>query len=194
MKKGYIVLDLETTGLSKSYHKITEIAAIKVKNHEIVDQFETLVNPETRIPSFITRLTGINNEMVQNQPKVNQAIMELDEFIEDLPIIAHNASFDYGFIEHNYLLHLKKKLNNDKICTRKLANRLVQHLPHKKLSSLCYYFNIKNDQAHRAMSDVLATHKVFENFLKLMKDKGYESRSEVIKFEKSKIQRKKYFQ
>ena len=72
---NFLVLDIETTGLSAYMHKITEISALKMENGRIIDEFTTLINPETRIPSFITRLTGINNEMVKDSPKIKQVII-----------------------------------------------------------------------------------------------------------------------
>jgi DNA polymerase III subunit alpha, Gram-positive type len=123
----YVILDIETTGLCKHYDKITEIAAIKISNGKIIDEFQTLINPKCTIPNFITKLTGINNDMVKNSPTIEQVLPNLFKFIEDEIIIAHNATFDYGFIEHN----AKKygyKFCNDKLCTRKLANRLLPDL------------------------------------------------------------------
>src|SRR5210317_2226828 len=101
MREGYVILDLETTGLSKHYHKITEIAAMKIKDNEIVDKFEALVNPQVPIPKFITRLTGITNEMVENEPTIDEIMPKFLEFLEDHPIVAHNATFDHGFLSEN---------------------------------------------------------------------------------------------
>jgi len=179
----YIVLDLETTGLSKHQHKITEIAAVKVKNNKIKDEFHTLVNPCTPIPSFITRLTGISNEMVQSAPKVNKVLPHFLNFLEDNVIVAHCATFDHGFISANTAKYLNKIFNNEKICTRKLATRLLPQLPSKKLSSICEHFNIQNLRAHRAMTDVLATNEVFSNFLKTLNKAEIKTKEDIIKFE-----------
>lgn len=189
MKEGYIVLDIETTGLSKDYHKITEIAAIKVIDHNVEDKFETLINPKTTIPHFISRLTGITQSMVNNKPTIDKVLPDFLSFCNDLPIVAHNASFDYSFINENCITHLDKNLINDKICTRKLANRIVPFLPSKKLSTLCDYFDIKNENYHRAMADADATQKVFNQFLNILEQKGHKSRSEILNFEKSKIKK-----
>lgn len=108
----YIVLDIETTGLSKYMHNITEIAAVKIKDDKIVDEFHTLINPKEPIPRFITRLTGITNEMVKNSPTIKEALPDFLEFLGSTTIIAHNATFDYGFIEYNAKKHLGKKISN----------------------------------------------------------------------------------
>jgi DNA polymerase-3 subunit alpha (Gram-positive type) len=179
----YVVLDLETTGLSRHQHKITEIAAVKVYNGEIIDEFQTLVNPGCMIPPFITKLTGITNEMVRYQPSINKILPHFMEFLEDCPIVAHNASFDYGFIDHNSQKHLGMPLTNEKLCTKKLATRLVPELPSKRLAALCDYFEIINEQAHRAMADVKATHKVLIQFFEMLDDMGYKTKKDVLKFE-----------
>lgn len=170
----YIVLDIETTGLSRDHHKITELAAVKVKDGEIVDKFQTLVNPEQFIPPFITHLTGINNEMVKDAPKIHEALPKFLDFLEDYVIIGHNVSFDYSFIEHN-AKKINKQFKNKKLCTRKLANRIVPYLPSKKLSSLCQHFNIVNEQEHRALTDVLATNILFQQFVNILNEKEIEN-------------------
>ena len=185
----YIVLDIETTGLSKRRHAITEIAAAKIKKNKIVDEFHSLVNPEVPIPQFITRLTGITNKMVKKAPTISKVLPDFLEFLGSSTIIAHNASFDYGFLNHNSELHLDNSITNPRLCTRKLANRLVYDLPSKRLSCLCDFFKITNEQAHRARADVLATNQVFQNFLRLMKEKEITSHEDIMKFERSPIKR-----
>lgn len=183
--KDYIILDIETTGLSKFYHKITEIAAIKYKNHKPVEEFNTLINPEVKIPSFITKLTGIDDEMVKNEKKISEILPDFHNFIEDLPIIAHNASFDYGFLNYNSEKHLGKSLENPKLCTVKLARRLYPDLPSRKLSFLCEMFEIENKDAHRAMSDTKATATLFSHFHNELFSRGIIRKEDVIKFEKT---------
>jgi len=182
----YVVLDLETTGLSKKRHRITEIAAVKIKKNKVVGKFQTLVNPKQRIPSFITRLTGITNDMVKDAEPIHKVLPEFIEFLGNAPIIAHNASFDYGFIEHNARQHLDVGIENKRLCTRKLANRLLPDLPSKKLSCICEHFEIVNEQAHRAMSDVNATTEIFYKFLEMAKEEeGIKTEEDLVKFEKA---------
>jgi DNA polymerase III epsilon subunit family exonuclease len=179
----FTVIDIETTGLSKNYHQITEIAAAKVRDGQIIDTYQTLINPLTKIPSFITKLTGINNEMVKFSPTINKVLPSFKQFLSKDIFVAHNATFDFGFLDHNMQLHHREELPNKKLCTRKLANRLLPNLPRKRLGDLCEHFSIKNLQAHRAMGDVLATVGVFNNMLDILHDKGICDVDEVLKFE-----------
>ncbi|MFW5977078.1 MAG: PolC-type DNA polymerase III, partial [Candidatus Nanoarchaeia archaeon] len=93
MNSTFVVLDIETTGLSPYTHAITEIAAQKISRGEVVEQFQSLINPQTKIPRFITQLTGITDEMVQDAPLIKDVLLELKEFLADHPVVAHNASF-----------------------------------------------------------------------------------------------------
>ena len=186
MLRDYTVLDLETTGLSKHYHKITEIAAIKIKNNKIKDKFEELVNPKIRIPHFITNLTGISNEMVENKPDIEETLPKFLKFLQDDIIIAHNATFDHGFLQVN-AQNINKDFLNDRLCTRKLAYRLLNELPSKRLGCLCNHFKIENGQAHRAMSDVKATYQIFDKFNQILHEKGVKTKEDVFKFEKTSL-------
>lgn len=174
----YTVVDIETTGLSKHYHRITEIAAVKLRNGRIVDSFETFVNPHMKIPMFITKLTGITNEMVKEAPPIQKVMPEFVEFLGKDVFVAHNATFDYGF------LNARCSMANEKLCTRKLANRLFPELPRKRLSDLCAHMQIENVRAHRAKGDVLATSVVFNSMLGILKTKGITEVEEVLKFER----------
>lgn len=183
MLNEYIILDIETTGLSKYRHGITEIAAIRVKNNKIVKEFHSLVNPQQRIPRFITRLTGIDEEMVKDAPKINEVMPKLLDFLKSDIVIAHNASFDYGFISHNAELHTNTCLKNPKLCTRKLASRLLPDVGSKRLNNLCEHFQIVNDDAHRAMADVKATFELFQRFHKQLISSGIKNTEDILMFE-----------
>lgn len=180
----YTVVDIETTGLSKNYHQITEIAAARIRNGKIAESFETLVNPQVRIPSFITKLTGISDAMVKDAPMINKVLPGFVNFLGDDVFVAHNATFDYGFLEHNARVH-GHRLEGERLCTRKLANRLFPELPRKRLSDLCGHLNITNMRAHRAMGDVQATALVFNEMLAILQSRGISEVSEVLKFERT---------
>jgi DNA polymerase III subunit alpha, Gram-positive type len=188
-KESYIVLDIETTGLSKHNHKITEIAALKVQKNKILQEFSTLVNPEVRIPNFITSLTGIDNKMVKDSPTIEEVMPKFIRFLGQNPFVAHCATFDHGFLNHNAQLHLCQEITNPKICTRKLSRRLIPQLSSYKLSYLCEHFQVKNLNAHRAMGDVQATNKIFSNLLDLMKKQGIEKKEHILQFQESKTPR-----
>lgn len=177
---AYLVIDIETTGLSKHRHKITEIAAVKLNKGKIKGKFQTLVNPEVHIPSFITRLTGIDNSMVKDAPLIQEVMPNFLKFLGNRVFVAHNASFDYGFLNYNAEIDIE----NSRLCTRKLANRLVPDLYSKRLAVLCKHFNIKNNQAHRAMGDTLATVKLLNSFFKILDKKGFRKPEEILNFEK----------
>jgi DNA polymerase-3 subunit alpha (Gram-positive type) len=187
----YTVIDIETTGLSKKEHHITEIAAAKIRNKEIVETYQTLINPQVRIPFFITQLTGINNQMVKDAPTIKQVLPNFTTFLGKDIFVAHNATFDFGFLDHNLKIHQGHNLMNQRLCTKKLANRLLPHLERKRLQDLCQHFNINNNQAHRAMGDVQATALVFNNMLSILQEKGINEIKDVLKFERSSISHKR---
>ncbi len=178
----FVVVDIETTGLSPDRHKITEIAAVRTDGENIIDEFQTLVDPQVDIPRFITRLTGIDNDLVQGHPTIEEAMPEFLAFLGDDTFVAHNASFDFKFLHHNASL-IGHSLNNNKLCTRMLANRLLPDLYSKKLGALCEVFNIDNNQAHRAMSDTKATVEVMHKFLKLLKGMGHVTHEDLMTFQ-----------
>lgn len=184
---NFTIVDIETTGLSPYRHKITEIAALKCRNGKVVKEFCTLVNPEVSIPRFITRLTGINDKMVKNKPTIDKVIPKFHSFIGNSHFVAHNAGFDYKFLDHAAEKNMSVNLGNHKVCTMRLARRLLPELPSKKLSSLCEHFKIKNNSAHRAKGDAMATVKIFHNFLGMMKEKEIHNIRDILEFQSSKI-------
>jgi DNA polymerase III epsilon subunit family exonuclease len=156
----YVVLDIETTGLSPNYHKITEIGAVKVKDGKIKERYEQLIHPREKIPSFITRLTGIDDEMVKNAPPIEKALPEFLKFVGDDAIVGHNVSFDHRFLSQN-AKNIELPFANEALCTKKLSTRLIPDLPSRRLGSICAHLNIPHENAHRAMPDVLVTHELF---------------------------------
>lgn len=182
--RDFVVLDIETTGLSKHRHKITEIAGIKIRNGKKINEFQTLVNPEVHIPSFITKLTSIDDEMVKNAPTIERVLPYFLEFLDKNVFVAHNATFDYGFLYHNTENYLTQTLANERLCTRKLANRLLPELPSKKLSCLCEYLKVTNTNAHRALADAHATADIFLYFLDVMRKNGVRTWEDIQKFER----------
>jgi DNA polymerase-3 subunit epsilon len=159
--KDYIVLDFETTGLRAGADKIIQIGAIKYHNHEMKDVFNTFINPFRHIPLSVERLTGISNEMVEWAPSIEQKIDELLEFIGDLPIVAHNASFDMGFL---YALDNIEGIEipvYTVIDTVKLARKKITQTKNHKLSTLTEYLQLEHD-AHDAIGDCLATAAIYQ--------------------------------
>ena len=160
----YIVLDLETTWLIPYREWITEIAAIKCKNWKILDEFQTLINPERHIPNWIVRLTWITNEMVADAPTIKEVMPIFSEFLGNAIIVWHNVSFDFRFLSYYHYQCMWNYLENETLCTLKIARKLLPELPNKKLWTICEYFGITNERAHRAMWDTRATLKVLERY------------------------------
>ena len=178
----YVVLDIETTGLSASYHKITEIGAVKVTNDKIKGTYDQLINPLEKIPSFITRLTGIDNKMVKDAPPIDKALPKFLKFVGNNVIIAHNATFDHGFITKN-AQQLNLSFANAALCTRKLSTRLLPDLPSKRLGSICEHLNIPHPEAHRAMPDVLVTNEIFRHLYSLLEQQGLNKMKDILNYQ-----------
>ena len=166
----YCVLDLETTGLSFRTEKITEIGIMKVKNHEVIDEFSTFVNPEKPIPQRVVEVTNITDEMVKNAPTIEEILPKVLEFVGDSILVAHNADFDIGFLKHN-CSELGLKLDNTYIDTLRLAKALFPEYKKYKLGIIAENLGIKVEVAHRALDDVDTTVKVFNVMLDKLKAK-----------------------
>ena len=174
----YCVLDLETTGISITTEKITEVGIMKVKNGEVIDEFEIFVNPEKPIPQRVVEVTNITDEMVKDAETIDKVFPKILEFVGDSIIVAHNASFDVGFLKHNAKL-LGYEFNNTYIDTLPLAKNLFPDLKKYKLGKIADSLGIEVDVAHRALADVDTTVKVFNVMLKKLKDKGINTVDEI---------------
>lgn len=162
----YIVFDVETTGLSATYDKIIELAAVKMQNGNIIDKFERFVNPHHALSATTIELTGITDEMVRNAPEIEQVIKDFYEFIGDGIIVAHNASFDMGFLYEGYRRTGIDHFNHPVIDTLELARFLHPEMKSHRLGTLTKKFNIELTQAHRAIFDCEATGYLLLHLLK----------------------------
>ncbi len=151
----YVVVDIETTGGGRSTHRITEIGALKVKGGKVIDEFQTLLNPERHIPSGITRLTGITNDMVKNAPKFEVIADDFKTFMEGAIFVAHNVNFDYGFIREEYS-RLGRPFRYPKLCTVASMRQYYPGLKSYSLANLCREFSIDLNGHHRALIDARA--------------------------------------
>ncbi|RCW51570.1 MULTISPECIES: PolC-type DNA polymerase III [unclassified Halanaerobium] len=166
----FIVFDLETTGLNPSQHEIIEIGAVKFKNGEIIDKFNTFVNAKNKIPSKITEITGIKEEMLKAAPSLKEAVNKFLEFADNSVLVAHNADFDYGFIR-SALQNLNIKKDEFTVLdTLSLSRALVKDIKNYKLNTLSDYFAVDLKNHHRALDDALATAEILANLLKLLKE------------------------
>ena len=183
MSYPFVVLDLETTWLSRFNHGITEIAAVRYDGDRILDRFQTFVNPERHIPSKITQLTGITNEMVANAPLVADVLPDFARFLGDSIAVAHNSTFDVNFLNYYMHKHHDRNCVQTSVCTRRLANRLLRELPSKSLHALCHHYGITNIQAHRAMSDVEATVSLLNKLLILLEQEWIREINEIVSYQ-----------
>ena len=151
----YAVVDIETTGGTKGNHRITEIGAVKVVAGEVVDRWQSLVNPQRHISSFITNLTGITNEMVQDAPLFSDIAESLRVFLEGSIFVAHNVNFDYGFIKEEFA-RLEQSFSMPKLCTVKEMKRHYPGYESYGLGKICKEFDISLESHHRAMCDAEA--------------------------------------
>ncbi|SHG93553.1 PolC-type DNA polymerase III [Tepidibacter thalassicus] len=178
LSQSFIVFDIETTGFSNKNDRITEIGAVKIKNFEIVDRFSVLVNPQREIPYKVQELTGITNDMVKNEPVIEEIMPKFLEFIGDSVLVAHNADFDMGFIKEN-CNRLSLEFNNRSIDTIALAKELLPSLKKYKLNIVAKELNIKLENHHRAVDDAEATAHIFIKFLNMLKERGVNNLNEV---------------
>ena len=156
----HVSLDLETTGLEQDRDTIIEVGAVKFQGGQVIDTFQTLINPGRSIPEFIQRLTGIKPSQVARAPSFNSIADELSGFIENYPVVGHNVKFDIGFLASHGL-----KLGNTAYDTWDLASALLPHSPQYSLAYLSDYFKVTLEHHHRALADASATHQVFLELL-----------------------------
>lgn len=155
-----VILDFETTGLTPKVNRVIEVAAAITKNKKIIKTFTQLMNPGQYIPPFITSLTGITNEMVADKPSPEKVMPKLKEFIGNRLIVAHNANFDRKFL-YAEMERANIFINNPVMCTLLLSRRLIPNVYNYKLSTLAEHLNIDATRAHRALSDVQVTAKLW---------------------------------
>ncbi len=162
----YAVVDIETTGGSPKTHRITEIAIYLFDGTDIVDEFVTLVNPETFIPYHITRLTGITNEMVTEAPRFYEIAKRVVEITSDALFVAHNVNFDYHFVQNEFD-RLGYPFMRETLCAVRLSRKCIPGLKSYSLGNLCQSLGIEINNRHRAAGDAYATVSVLKMLLGL---------------------------
>ncbi len=165
----YVVFDLETTGFSPIKDKIIEIGAVKVENGVIRDHYSTFVNPGVPIPFQITQLTSITDQMVMGSPDIETVLPEFLEFVGDAVLVAHNASFDVGFIEQN-CRYQDIEPDFTSVDTVALARILLPTLSKFKLNVVAKALNISQEHHHRAVDDARVTAEIFVKFIQMLHD------------------------
>ncbi|WP_066288934.1 PolC-type DNA polymerase III [Bacillus sp. FJAT-29937] len=163
----YVVFDVETTGLSAVYDTIIELAAVKIHNGEIIDRFESFANPHHPLSATTINLTGITDDLVENAPEVGEVLQRFFDWTCDAILVAHNASFDMGFLNVGYKKIGLGKAANPVIDTLELARFLYPEMKNHRLNTLAKKFDVELTQHHRAIYDAEATGYLL---LKMLKD------------------------
>ena len=163
----YVVFDVETTGLSAVYDTIIELAAVKIKNGEIIDRFESFANPHKPLSATIINLTSITDDMLQDAPEVEAVLKRFHRWAEDAIFVAHNASFDMGFLNVGYKKVGLEKATNPVIDTLELGRLLYPELKNHRLNTLAKKLDVELTQHHRAIYDAEATGYIL---LKMLRD------------------------
>ena len=169
MPLKYAIIDVETTGMGVQGNRITEIAILVHDGTKVLDRYQTLVNPQSSIPYSISRLTGIYDHMVENAPKFFEIAKKVVEMTEDCVFVAHNVNFDYNVIRKEFQ-DLGFSYTRKKLCTIRLARKLIPGLPSYSLGKMCVQLGIEIKDRHRAMGDAEATVTLFERLIDLDED------------------------
>jgi DNA polymerase-3 subunit epsilon/ATP-dependent DNA helicase DinG len=173
-----VALDIETTGLDPRTEAIIEIGAVRFNNHRIEAEYSTLINPHRPIPEFITNLTTISNEMVRDQPAVEDVLNDVKSFIGNAPILGHNIRFDLSFFAKFHLFDL-----NERIDTYEMAAVLLPTASRYNLGSLAEQLGVPllNEKTHRAPSDARLTQRIYERLSALAEELPLEILAEIVR-------------
>lgn len=168
---NYVIFDLETTGISPNYDEVIEISALKVKGGEVVDEFNTLVNPGRKIPFGATKVNGITNAMVAEAPAFSHVLAEFLDFAEDLVLVGHNiARFDMKFIWRDAEQYFGEIPQNNYVDTLQVARKHLPKMEHHRLVDLAEHYGISSEGAHRALNDCYMNQKVYECMVAEMRE------------------------
>jgi DNA polymerase III subunit alpha, Gram-positive type len=168
----YVVFDVETTGLSAMYDTIIELAAVKMRNGEIIDKFESFANPHRPLSETITQLTSITDDMLKDAPEIDEVLEKFYRWMGDAILVAHNATFDIGFLNAGLKKIGIENVTNGIVDTLELARFLFPDLKNHRLNTLCKHLNIELVQHHRAIYDTEATGYLMWKLIKLCLEKG----------------------
>ena len=179
----FIVVDVETTGgQARGVDRVTEVAAVHVEGDRVEVAFESLVNPGRPIPWHITRLTGITDAMVRNAPRFEDIAGEFAAHLVGRVFVAHNASFDFGFLDAEFGRVAPTPLGSlvtGQLCTVRLARRLLSHLPRRNLDAVSAHYGVTIADRHRASGDALATAEVLRGLLRDASHRGVHTLAEL---------------
>lgn len=171
LDEEFVVLDIETTGLSAENDRITEIGGVRVKEGKVLEEFNSFVNPGIPIPGNITKLTGITDEMVSDAKDINEVLPEFLDFAGNATIVAHNALFDMGFIK-TAARRMDIEITNSVLDTLQLCRQLFPDLGRYKLNIVAKHLGVKLDNHHRAVNDAQATAGILIKCLDILREEN----------------------
>ncbi|SHF17515.1 BRCT domain-containing protein [Alkalibacter saccharofermentans] len=180
---NYTVIDIETTGLDPRYDEIIELAAVKVRDFQVVDEFQALIEPTFPIDEFITQKTGITNEMLKGQPIIEAMIPEFLNFIGDDIVVGHNVNFDINFVYDNSK-HIKE-FDNDFIDNLRLVRKIYPEFENHRLDTVMKYLEVDPRTIHRALNDCHVTNECFIKTVRKIESEGIDLRKTSCKPRKS---------
>lgn len=172
----YVVVDVETTGgQARGSDRVTEVAAVLVEGDRTELAFHSLIHPGRPIPWHITRLTGIDDAMVRTAPRFADIAGELAAHLVGRVFVAHNAPFDFGFLDAEFMRVAPTPLGtlvSGQLCTVRLSRRLLAHLPRRNLDAVSAHYGVTIEDRHRASGDALATAQVLRGLLRDASQRG----------------------
>jgi len=158
---SYVVVDIETTGLSPDTHEIIEIAAIRVTNGVVSDTFQSLIKPDSPVPREIEQLTGLSTASLANGKYISEVLPEFISFVGNSDIVCHNTAFDMNFIKAACIKCGVPTMENNQIDTLKIARQKITKIRNYKLATLLDYYDIKHEQQHRGLDDCKSTWQLY---------------------------------
>jgi DNA polymerase III epsilon subunit family exonuclease len=176
----FVVVDLETTGLTPRIARICEIGAVRIRELELEEEFETLVNPGVPIGPAITALTGLRDAQLRGQPSAAVAVRRFLEFAGDAVLVAHNARFDLAFLDRETERLTGARLAGPVVDTVGLARRLLAGRTRAGLASLSHFFGTAARPCHRALPDAQATAEILLQLLGLAQERGARTVADVV--------------
>ncbi|MFZ0888964.1 MAG: exonuclease domain-containing protein, partial [Candidatus Binataceae bacterium] len=168
----YVVVDLETTGGRVAPGAITEIGGYRMEGLRIAESFQSLVRPRMPIPRFVTRLTSITNEMVASAPPIEEVLPAFREFLGDAVMVAHNAQFDFAFLDYEFRRLFGIGLTNPVLCTIRMARRFMPSLKRRRLDALAEHFGLSTAGRHRGLGDARMAAELLAIFIEIARKAG----------------------
>ena len=166
----FAVIDTETTGMYPQFSRVMDIGIVIVKNGEVVDKWQSLINPQQSVPRWITHYTHLAYKDVKGKPLFSELVGKISKYLKNKIFVAHNVNFDYWFL-FNEMKRLEYEFSYPKLCTVLLGRKLLPNLPSANLDMLADYYNLKISQRHRALPDAEAAAYILIEFIKVAKEK-----------------------